>query len=290
MDLLIVGNNEWVNQNLICSLLDMGCGEIKLGLHSNDKNKYSKFGSKIKMVEFDYKKPETFKSALQNVNKIFMSCDPADLHANETIQPFLQTIKHGGQSSQIQKLIYLSTLATEEGLPTIKCEEQISLLGMKYIILRPTCFLDNFATHMKESIKRGELYSSCGNGRTAWVASEDVSKCAAILLTNDEKFKLYQHKIVPMTNSKTLSLQDIIDIFNEQLHKKIHITEVTAKQFDDNMVKIGQPKDSSKFVTLVNVAIEKGHLDQVDVALEDIIGHKPLSADQYISSNLSIWK
>ncbi len=106
-----------------------------------------------------------------------------DGRVHEKLAPFIEAAAQKG----IGHMVYISgnylsgmTGATLEGLPVRKIEKMIIASGLKYTIVGPSFFMDNYTTRFYTSmVDRGAITLAAGDGKYSLVAASDVGEFVA---------------------------------------------------------------------------------------------------------------
>lgn len=214
MKILVTGASGNVGRYVVNELLKMGEDVVAAG---TDIKKLQKiFGDKIKFVELDFTRPETFEKALNSVDRIFLM-RPPHLGKPEDLYPFIET---AGKHS-IKLLSFLSLMGIEKNTipPHHKIEKYIEELGIPFAHIRPGFFMQNVSgIHSEEIKEKDEIFIPAGKSKTSFIDAADIGLGIATVLHEPEKYKKTAHTI---TGPEALDYYQVADILSKLTGRKI---------------------------------------------------------------------
>jgi len=187
---------------------------LRIGHYNRDKMEKMPLAEQAdELVVMDMEKPETFAGAFQGTDTLFLLRPPHLTDINNVFRPLLKTaIKYG-----VKKIIFLSVQGAENNkrIPHHKIENLISELGVDHIFVRPSYFMQNLTTTLKDNIEEyGKLYIPSKDAKFNWIDVEDIGRTTAKLLVDFEKFK---NSAYTLTGPENLSFPEVSDKIREQL-------------------------------------------------------------------------
>ncbi len=207
MKILVTGASGNVGSYVVKELLKMGETVVAAG---TDINKLQgMFGDTIEAVEFDFKKPETFDMALNNVDRIFLM-RPPHLGKPEDMYPFLEAIK----KHPIKILSFLSLMGVENNTipPHHKIEKYIEGMNISFAHIRPGFFMQNVSgIHSKEIKENDKIFIPAGKSKTSFIDAADIGLAIATVLNKPDKHKNTAYTI---TGPEALDYYQVADILS----------------------------------------------------------------------------
>jgi len=134
-------------------------------------------------VRFDLHDAATFAPALAGVDRVFLLRPPALASARADFGPFVAAMA----AARVVHVVFLSVRGAGSNplLPHARIEKLIEASGLPWTHLRPSDFMQNFATVHRADIRDShELWSPGRGGRTSYVDVRDVAAVGARVLTS----------------------------------------------------------------------------------------------------------
>ncbi|OLS03146.1 SDR family oxidoreductase [Tissierella creatinophila] len=281
---LITGATGNIGMYVVEELLSLE-KHVKLAVHDVKKAK-EKFTDKenIELVKFDFLDDKTFEDALEGIKGIFLVRPPELEHPNKDMLPFLEAAKEKG----VEKIVFVSLLGVEKNpiVPHRKIESMIKVLGIPYVFLRPSFFMQNLNTNHREEIRdRDELYIPAGKSKTSFIDTRDIARAAAISLI-DEK---YRNTAITLTGKRAIDYYEIAKTMSEMLERKIEYKNPSLLKFRKERIKRGTPKEFANVMSILYLTTKLGIAKDINYDLEKIIGREPISFRQYVIDHKNYW-
>ena len=203
--ILITGANGNVGHEVLKQALAVG---LKIRATFRSPAVAAKAPAGLEGVIMDYRKPETIRTALQGVEKIFLVGPPVrelpTLEAN-----FVNEVRAAG----IKHIVKLSALGGQESMfPSghRESEENIEASGLPYTFLRPNGFMQNLVNYNAGTITSRDAFYGCqANGAVSMIDIRDIAAVAVMVLAATG----HEGKSYALTGGEALT--------NEQVAEKI---------------------------------------------------------------------
>ncbi|TEB33551.1 NAD(P)-binding protein [Coprinellus micaceus] len=186
MTTLITGGTSKIGLGLAKRLRASGKGVI-FGTRSPQK-----IPSQYKHVLHDWDDPATFGNAFTadlgaTIESVYLLPPPACLEPLPIVKSFIDIAVEKG----VKKLVLLSGSPCEKGgVAAGRVHEYLDSLGVDYVALRPTWFIENIFEGLSYGIKgSGEVVTVVPNGRIPFISVEDIAQAAYEAITQPTKFK-----------------------------------------------------------------------------------------------------
>ncbi|MDZ8188688.1 MAG: SDR family oxidoreductase [Nostoc sp. ChiSLP02] len=282
LKILVTGATGNVGCEVIRLLLSHDC-HVCAALRNPDKGQQI-LGSKIHCVWFDFINPDTWASAFEGVNKLFLVRPPALANVRKQIAPALNAAKLAG----VEHIVFLSLLGAERNrfVPHAKIERYIQQLGIPVTFLRASFFMQNLNTVHREDIKtRGELFMPAGNGKTSFIDVRDIAAVAVRALVEDG----HLGKAYALTGREALTYYEVADIFTEVLGKLIGYTNPSLLKFIWQMRERGLSLDFILVMAAIYTTARLGLAGSITPDVEQLLGRPPLTMRQYVEDYRKFW-
>jgi len=280
MKILVTGASGNVGSYVIKELLNMNEDVVAAG---TNKEKLEKMlGDSVDIVKLDFTKPETFKNALIDIDRVFLM-RPPHLGKPEDLYPFIDFIK----SKDIRLISFLSLMGVEKNTipPHHKIEKYIEESKIPYAHIRPGFFMQNLSgIHAKEIKEDNEIFVPAGRSKTSFIDVADIGLSIATVLHDSEKYKNTKHTI---TGPQALDYYKIAKILSEVTKRKITYRRPSFLSYWYRYV--FKRKLDKKYVN-VTVALyfmtRMGTAKKVTEEFEKLTGKKPRTFKEFAKSNI----
>ncbi|HXG64100.1 MAG TPA: SDR family oxidoreductase [Blastocatellia bacterium] len=241
--------------------------------------------SRAEAVALDLDRPETFGPALDGVDKLFLL--PPNLSNGEEINRFVDAAKQAG----VRHIVKLSSLGIDRepqytfGKLHKAMEQYIEASGVPYTFLRPNFFMQNYLT-MPTIKEQGAIFHSLGDARTSHIDVRDIAAVAVAALTGSE----HEGKRYELTGPEALSEYDVAAILSKITGRTINYVVVPEEAVRQSLQDAGTP-DALVAGLMDLFAFQKaGHAAFVTSDVENVLGRKPISFEQFARDHVEAFK
>ena len=267
--ILVTGATGTVGSEVVRALQSRGASSVA-GVR--DENKAKKLlGEGVSTVHFDFEEPDTFASATQSVDRVFLLGPPMELRLDELVDPFIDFLHR----QKIRRVTYLSAFRADamEGLPFhTNVERKLKDLSFDWTILQPSFFSQNFQNYEYENItERGITYMPAGDGKVGFVDVRDVGEVAAEVFASDQ----HTHQTYVLTGPALLSYHDAAEQLTEVIGKPIQYPMPSPEEFADTLKKSGAPEFVATYMNEVYGLIRDGKVDHISDAVDEVLQRPP---------------
>ncbi len=236
------------------------------------------FDSTAKVAYFDFTDPSTFKTALENDDRVFIM-RPPHLGKPEDLKPFVDALK---EQSGIRLVSFLSLLGVEKNPvpPHHKIEKYIEQAGLPYCHIRPSFFMQNISgVHAFEIKHFNRIVVPVKNALTSFVDAEDIGEVTAKVLTEPE---LHQNRGYSITGSAAIDYWQVARILSEELGREIMYTNpkpTFAKKYWMNVR--GMEKEYCTVMGMLYMMTRFGAAKKVTTTFEQVMTFCPKSRRRF---------
>lgn len=280
---LITGGTGNIGKYVIEELLKMN-KDVRVAVRNIQQAEQVFIDKKMELVTFDFLDAASFPNALNGVEHIFLMRPPNLAHPETDMLPFLQAAKKNG----IKKIVFISLLGVEKNpvVPHRKIENMIKELGITYVFLRPSFFMQNLNSNHKEEIKeRSELFIPAGKSKTSFIDTRDIAKAAAITLVEET----YRNQSITLTGKYAIDYYKVADTMSKVLDRKIEYKNPSLLKFRQERIKRGTPKEFANVMMFLYLMTKLGTAKSITDDLEKIIGTEPISFERYVIDYKEYW-
>ena len=280
--------SEVVKQLTSPSSLSSGI-RVRAAVHSKDKADRLRDENKtIEIADLDYNKPESVVDALNGVDKLFLVTPPAP-NMNELSSSLIKQAK----KIDLKHIVKLSVLDAdaEPGIMIGRWHKQeeknIEESGIPYTFLRSGAFMQNFINFFGQTIKnQNAIHLPAGDGKVGFVDVRDIAAVAIkILLAKNNGNKSnqeHEYKIYGITGNEALSYSQAAEILSNSLGRRISYVNITEEDARKAMKKMGMEYWLIDALMELYSVIRFGYSSQTNSVVEQIIGRRPISLEQFV--------
>ena len=160
-------------------------------------------------------------------------------------------------------------------------EDLVKASGLKYTILRPTSFLQNFINFHSQTIREyNGFYLPNGDARLAMIDINDLGEIASIALTSDEHYgKTFELSGLTYTN------EGLAETLSTVLGKKITYIDVPEEKAKESMLSNHMPEWMVSAMMELNYIIKQGWTAGYSEDFKNITGREYTGAETFFTNN-----
>jgi uncharacterized protein YbjT (DUF2867 family) len=214
MKILVTGASGNVGRYVVEELLNKGEQVVAAG---TDPDKLSVlFKDRVDSIYFDFMDKNTFVSALEHIDRVFLM-RPPHLGKPEELYPFVDAMK----DRHIKLVSFLSLMGVENNTipPHHKIEKYIEASSIPYAHVRPGFFMQNLSgVHSVEVREKDQIFVPAGRSKTSFIDAKDIGLAVATLLHDPDRFKYTAHTI---TGREALDYDQVAEILSKVTGRRI---------------------------------------------------------------------
>ncbi|MCF1484492.1 MULTISPECIES: SDR family oxidoreductase [Rhizobium/Agrobacterium group] len=160
-------------------------------------------------------------------------------------------------------------------------EQAIKASGLAYTILRNNWYMENLFMTLPSVLASGQWHTSAGEGKTAYIAREDIARAIASALAKP----VAENIVYTLSGSRAYSNREIAALAEKATGKPLAVVDITDQQLEDGMVAAGIPKPVAPVFASIDTAIRAGDLDLITDDAHSLSGHPLLPLEAFIEAN-----
>ncbi|WP_394840681.1 SDR family oxidoreductase [Pendulispora brunnea] len=218
-------------------------------------------------------------SALSGIREIFLLNSGPDLEVRDRAAAL------AAKAAGVRHLVKLSTLDVSTGVGTgpwhARGEHALRESGVRFTFIRSSAFMSN-ALSWAHTIKReGVLRTSTGNGKIAFIHPADIADVAVKALTT----RAHDGEALVITGPQALSYGEMASRIGAAIGKTIRFEQISDDDARPNF-------DRAYADALVDIwrAIREGRLATVTDGVEQVLGRRPVTFDQWAEENAGAFR
>lgn len=281
--ILITGATGHLGKATIDSLLEMGTPVNQITALVREENKAAdlkEIGVQIKVG--DYTNYTSLKDALKGVDKLLLVsssalADRLTQHKNVINAAKENGVKHIAYTSIDIKSFEESTIPHVSQIH-IDTANYLKETGIPYTLLNNTLYADLVPLFSGEKVLETGIFFPAGEGKTPFVAREEMAEAAAVVLTTSG----HENQQYAITAENAYSFGEIASMLSEITGKDVKYHQPDTATYIAQLVQAGVPEESASFFAGFGEAIKNGEFDTHRSDLERLLGRKPLELKEFL--------
>ncbi len=277
MTILVSNANGKVGQEVVRLLTESGA-DVRIGARDVGKAKAEFPGASVVALDFD--RPETLAPAVQGVSAVF-AATPYQLLPGAEI-----ALLAAAKSAGVKRIVKMSALGVDADptSPHSLSEAAIRESGLEWTFLRPTFFMQNYATQSAGSIKAGVIYEPAADGASSFIDTRDIAAVAVAALTR----RGHVGKAYALTGPATLTRAEVAaELAKASGH------EVAYVAVDDAALRkamAGAPPSLVELMSLLFGYVRAGYTAVVSPDVEKVLGRPARDFASFAREHAALWR
>ena len=163
----------------------------------------------------------------------------------------------------------------------LNSEQAVKATGLPYLIFRNSWYQENLFMALPSALASGQWYTSAGEGRTAFVARDDIAAAIAAALANPPATST----TYTLTGTEAYTNAEIATFVSAATGKPLQIVNLTDEQLAGGMKAAGVPDAFIPTLVSFDTAARAGDLSQVTGDVETLSGRKSRSLKTFIDES-----
>ena len=279
---LITGATGNVGTEVIKSLQNIDHQlDIYAGVRNLNEDRLKLSNYKVNFSLFDFTDVETYKTALDGCEILFLLRPPQISEVEKYFKPIIDTCKKNG----VKHIVFLSVQGVEKSkiIPHHKIEKLIVDSKIPYTFLRPAYFMQNFTTTLhNDLVNKKRIYLPAGNAKFTLVDVRDIGAVSATILTNISE---HINKSYELTSKVKLTFLEMARILSD-------ILGIEIQYISPNLISFFLTKRKEKTPTMFILVMIMLHYfprfqkePETTNWVEKITNRQPTTFEQFINDN-----
>jgi uncharacterized protein YbjT (DUF2867 family) len=185
----------------------------------------------------------------------------------------------------VKHLVKLSSMDVEQGLAIGAWHERgeaaIRKSGVPFTFVQPTGFMSNLLAWAPSIKAEGMVRASTGDGRRAFIHSDDIAAVATTALTTRE----YDGASLPITGPEALTFAEMTVRIGAVIRKRLTFQALSDAEARQRYSLISASVEETEAHVSLWRAIREGRLATVTGNVERVLRRKPIAFDQWLIEN-----
>ncbi|MBA2677297.1 MAG: NAD(P)H-binding protein [Ktedonobacteraceae bacterium] len=226
-----------------------------------------RLGSRSAQPPFDWEDQNTWASALQGVDAVYVSFYPdlAAPGASEAIRAFSRLAATNG----VRRLVLLSGRGEEEAQA---CEKVVQSSGCKWTIVRASWFNQNFSEGaMLDAVLSGEVALPVGDVGEPFIDVEDIADVAVAALTEES----HANQLYEVTGPRLLSFAQAMQEISQATGHEVRFVTVSIEQYVSMMRAYDVPEEVIAQLVYLFTEVLDGRNAHLSDGVQRALGREP---------------
>lgn len=222
--------------------------------------------------------------AFQGVEKAFLLCPPGYTNQHELLGPLIDKARE----KKLQKVVLMTAMGANavDAAPLRQAEIRLEQSGLKYNIIRPNWFMQNFNTFWLQGILQANtVFLPVADAKASFIDARDIAAVAARLLDTEQ----FDNQDFDLTGAESLSHDEAAALISQATGKTIRFQDITPQAMLDGLLQAGLPADYAEFLVMILGFLKQGAAERRTDAVERITGQAPIRFAQFARDYRAAW-
>nr|AYM52946.1 nucleotide-diphosphate-sugar epimerase/NmrA family protein [Jahnella sp. MSr9139] len=281
--ILVTGATGNVGGAVLEQLVEAG---YRVRVLARDPAKLGDLGGKVEVVKGDLSRPETLEAAFAGVDRAFIVCTGSDLAT------LAGNAAEAARKAGVKHLVLLSSASVGSGYDIQigrwhrDAEARVKASGLAWTMVQPGAFASNTLQWVGSIKAQGAVFQATGDGKTAPIDPRDIAAVAVKALTTPG----HEGKAYVLTGPELLSTSEQVAKISAAIGRPLRFVEVTEAQAREGLEKAGLPEVFISALLEASAMIKAGHGKDVSPTVEQLLGRKARTYDDWLQSNAKAFR
>lgn len=279
MKYLVIGASGTVGSKIVQSLVRDGL-DVRATTHRKEA-----VGRKdgVERVYLDLATGDGIAQAFEGVDRAFLLAPPGYADHYKLLSPLVAEARR----RKLDKVVLMSAMgANAADTPFRRVEQELERSGLRYNIIRPNWFMQNFNTFWLAGIRdQGRIQLPVGTAKTSFIDARDIAAVATRLLVADG----VDNRDFDLTGPAALDHDDVARILTEATGLEVAYEEIEPDVLRKGLLAGGVPADYTEFLLAILGFLKQGYAERTTTAVRELIRRDPLSFESYARDHRAAW-
>jgi uncharacterized protein YbjT (DUF2867 family) len=250
----------------------------------NPEKARSHFGDRVEIFAGDLGNPADLTIALAGVDAFFL------VNSGPQIPERDEIAAKAARAAGVKRIVKLSSLDVAQGLAIGAWHERgeaaIRASGTPFTFVQPTGFMSNLLAWAPSIKAEGVVRASTGDGKRAFIHSDDIAAVAVRALTTDT----HVGQSLEITGPEALSFVDIAARIGRAIGRQLTFQSIADSEARDRYSRTGASEEETEAHVCLWRAIREGRLATVTDGVERVLGRQPINLDRWLAENAAAFR
>ena len=159
--------------------------------------------------------------------------------------------------------------------------------GIPTTILRPSGFMQNYATHMAAMVRSGTVTAATGEGRHSVIDARDIAAVAAKVLGEPAA---HRGRSYDLSGSEASTEVERLAVLSAALGRAIAHVPISVADARAGMSKAGMPESIVDWLSSLNEVVSEGFAGRISPDAPRLLGRPTIRFNQFVADHLTAWQ
>ncbi|WP_431780353.1 NAD(P)H-binding protein [Streptomyces chumphonensis] len=249
-------------------------------------------GSRRGEPPFDWHDPATWEAALEGATGVYLAYAPdlGTAEATRVVADFAGAAARAG----VRHVVLLSMRGRDDSRPTgvqaRAAERAVRECGTTWTVLRAAWFFQNFSEldAFRASLRAGEFALPVGDGREAFVDTEDIAEVAVAALLDPAP---HAGRCYELSGGRLLSFWDAVAEIASATGREIRAVRPAPAEFAGALHEAGLPASEVELLGELLDRVSVGEMAYVSDGVREVLGRAPRDFGDFVKSSAAagVW-
>lgn len=286
--IIVTGAAGHLGQRIVHHLLETyGVAPARIVAASRSPEKLAALAAKgVETRKADFDDPGTLKGAFAGGGRILVISTDAVGEPGKRLAQHRAAIAAAAAAGASQ-ILYTSMPEPGPGSPILFApdhlgsEEAVKATGVPYVIFRNAWYFENLLPSLPQVVASGQWFTSAGDGRTAYVARDDIARAIAAVLAAP----VGDSATYTLTGDEALTTDEIAALVSAIAGKEIAVIQVSDAELQAGLEKAGLPAPIAALLTSFDANTRSGRIAATTDDTRKLGGHAPARLEDFLRAN-----
>jgi uncharacterized protein YbjT (DUF2867 family) len=239
----------------------------------------SLFGDRCDIIVGDLAHSRQLRSAMEGVDQLFLVNSGPQIPVRDA------AVAIAAKAAGVKHLVKLSSMDVRQGLAIGAWHEQgeaaIRACGIPFTFVQPSGFMTNLLAWAHAVKTEGIVRSSTGDGRRAFIHSDDIAAVVTEVLTTDE----CRGESLAITGPAARSFAEVTATIGSVIGRSLSYQPISDEEARQRYSIVSTCEEETEAHVALWRAIREGRLATVTNEVERMLSRRPFSLDQCAAEN-----
>ena len=240
----------------------------------------------VAWVRFDWRNPQTWRPALDGVQRVFLTARPLDISAAAILPGFIDLCC----DLEPEHVVFSSSFGTDAqpAAPLGLVESYLRHSGLAWTILRPNFFMENFSHGwlLPDIDSHGSIRLAASDGRTSFISVRDVAAVAVAAFADPA----HRGQAYDLTGDDALSHTAVAAALTRASGRPVNYEAVDEAAMREVGRRAGLPGGRLEYLLALYNMVRQGNAERRTSTVVDLLGRAPVSFDEFARHNAGAWR
>lgn len=234
----------------------------------------------------DFDDAGTLKSAFAGGGRILIVSTDAVGEPGKRLAQHTAAIDAAAAAGASQ-ILYTSMPQPEPGSPVLFApdhfgsEEALKATGIPHVIFRNAWYFENLLGSLPQAVSSGQWFTSAGEGRTAYVARDDIARAIAAVLAAP----IGENVTYTLTADEAQTNGEIAALVSKITGKEIAVIQLSDAELTAGLEKAGLPAPVAALIASFDANTRSGRIAGITGDTRKLTGLAPAKLEDFLRDN-----